>query len=83
MGASFQNARQCLSSSNVEIWQHLYPPCVLAVQTSRTGPAACLPPSVLGNASSLPLSDLMWGNYRCHCLLGCAASALFWSFGHW
>lgn len=73
MRASFQNSRQCLSSSNAEIWQHLYSPFVLAVQTSRAGPPACLPPSVLGNASSLPLSDLMGGNHSCHCLLGCAA----------
>lgn len=72
MRAIFQNCRQCLSSSNAEICQHLYSPCVLAVQTSRAGPPACLPLSVLGNASSLPLSDLMWGNHSCHCLLGCA-----------
>lgn len=63
------------------------PFCVLSVRTSRAGSPACLPPSMLANASSLPPSDLIWGSHSCHCLLGYAAinglQVLFWSFSHW
>lgn len=64
------NARVLLT---LTVWQHLCSPCVPAVQTSRAGPPACLPPSVLGNPSRLPLSDLTWCDHSYNCLLGCAA----------
>lgn len=71
------NARVILT---LTVWQHLCSPCALAVQTSRAGPPPCLAPSVLGNPFSLPLSDRMWGSCSYICLLGCAASALVWSW---
>lgn len=71
--SKFPSGRQCQSSFNADSWQHLCSPHVLAVQTFRAGPPACLPPSVLRNPFSVPLSDLTRGNGSYNSLLGCAA----------
>lgn len=54
-------------------WQHLCSPRVPTGQTSRAGPPACPPPSVLGNPFGLPPSHLTWDNHSYDCLLECIA----------
>lgn len=73
MRVSFQSGRQCQSSFNADsLAASVLPLCAGSADLQGRAPA-CLPPSVLGNPSSLPLSDLTWYNRSCNSLVGCAA----------